>query len=421
MHRVIAVLIVLVTLPLPVLGGSLSGTVTRTDSGAAVAGAQVLIRGTGQVTVSGADGSYSIASVPSGNYGITCSAAGLRGESTGAVAIGAVTTRDFGLQLPGADTTRIYGAISCAGQPCHGAIVIARQGGHTRVALSDAGGSFSIEAVSPGSYEVWAIAFEHLPQSVPDVVIDPPPDGGSMTPREVNLDLTAGGRYTVTGVVGLSDNPLERDGSTVRCNGQIPGVSATTTSGGSYQLTGLPAGLLSFTAARSGYNSVTHIDVLVSSDRSLDFILTEEGGQVDPTYSLSGVVTLDVEVDPDGGIPPNPAGSRVSVWSAGSDFHRTTSTDQNGRYSFGGLEPGAYQAGADREGFLPEVADSFQLSADRSLDFTLRADPDYDWGPGGDDDPPSCGCAGGSASAGLLFGLLALLLGDRLRRGGWRR
>jgi hypothetical protein len=399
--------------------GSLTGSVTRTDTNQGVAGAQVLIRGTGQVTESGPDGSYSFASVPNGSYGISCSLEGLRGESSGAVTIGDDTTRDIGLHPPAADTTRIFGTITCQGTPCQGALVTARQGGTSRVAVSDPAGSYSIESLPEGSYEVRGIAFGHLPDSVADVVIDPPPDGGSMTPREVNLALGAGDRYGVSGVVGLSDNPLERDGSTVRCNGLIPTASASTTSGGSYQLTGLPAGLLSFTAARSGYRSHTQIDVLVTSDRSLDFILTQDGDPVDPTYSLSGTVTLEAPAVPDGGTPVSPAGTRVSAWATEGDLQRTTTTDGDGRYRIDGLPPDRYQAGADREGFLPEVAGSFQLSADHRQDFTLQIDPAYDWGPGADGQGPACGCQSQNSSQGLL--LLLLLAALCLGRTRWSR
>jgi len=396
--------------------GSLSGTVTRTDNGAGVAGAQVLIRGTGQVAQSGPDGGYSFASVPNGSYGISCSADGLRGESSGAVAIADGTVRDIGLHLPADETTRIYGSVTCQGAPCHGALVTARQGGTTRVAVSDPAGAYSIESVPAGTWQIRGIAFGHLPESVADVVIDPPPDGGSMTPQEINLALAAGDRYGVSGVVGLSDNPLERDGSTVRCNGLIPTATASTTSGGSYRLTGLPAGLLSFTAARSGYRSHTQIDVLVSSDRGLDFILTQDGDPEDPTYSLSGTVTLEAPAVPDGGTPVSPAGTRVSAWATEGDLQRTTTTDGNGHYRIDGLPPDRYQAGADREGFLPEVAGSFQLSADRQQDFTLQIDPAYDWGPGADGQGPACGCQSEPPSLGglMLLVLLALCLGRSL-------
>lgn len=64
---------------------TLTGTVSRSDTEEAVAGATLLVRGTDLSGVTGADGTYSISGIPSGYYGISCGAAGLRGQSSGAV------------------------------------------------------------------------------------------------------------------------------------------------------------------------------------------------------------------------------------------------------------------------------------------------------------------------------------------------
>ena len=61
----------------------LQGQVTRSDSGAAVDGARVLIRGTNFMAESGADGSYSITGVPEGRFGLTCSAPNLQAYPPG--------------------------------------------------------------------------------------------------------------------------------------------------------------------------------------------------------------------------------------------------------------------------------------------------------------------------------------------------
>jgi hypothetical protein len=251
------------------------------------------------------------------------------------------------------------------------------------------------------------------------------PDDGAPHHLELNLNLAAGGSYTVSGVVGLSDNPLDRSGSSVRCNGQSPAISATTATGGSYRLEGVPAGPLSFTASRSGYNSVDRIDELVTGNRTINFALSkEENGQTDPRHTVSGTVTLQI---PDGGGSFSPVGSRVSVWEVDGDFHKTDSTDSDGAYRIGNLPPGRYQAGADREGFTPQTTDPFDLSANRNENFTLQFDPNYDWGPGTEGDDPGCSCGGlyrpgssqgGAGQAGCIFTLLPFVI---LWRRRWRR
>lgn len=391
--------------------GDLSGTVTRSDTGAAVAAARVAIRGTGYQAIADAGGHYSFPGVPDGAYGISCAAQGLRAEFTGASWIGAGTTRDFSLDPPGADASRIHGIASCAGTPCAGVLLYAREGGSVRGrGLSGPDGSYDVSGLGPGGYELRGLAYGHLPATAVFNI----PDDGAPHDLELNLGLSPGGTYTVTGVVGLSDNPLDRSGSTVRCNGQSPAISQTTATGGAYRLEGVPAGPLSFTASRSGYQSSTRIDELVTGDHSLNFALSkDENGQTDPRYAISGTVSLQV---PDGGGPFSPRDSRVSVWEPDGDFHASGCTDQDGNYRIGGLPPGRYQAGAAREGFASQATDPFELSGNRTEDFTLQFDPDYDWGPGARGDDPGCSCGGSPGAAGRFLLLLPILWIRRWRR-----
>jgi hypothetical protein len=402
--------------------GDLQGTVTRSDSGAAVPAARVAIRGTDYKVIADMSGHYSFSNIPDGSYGLSCAASGLRAAFTGAVWIGAGTVRDFSLDPPGADTSKIYGIASCGGSPCAGVLLYARAGNNVRGrGLSGPDGSYDVVGLGPGGYQLQGLAYGHLPVTAVFNV----PDDGVPHDLELNLNLQAGGTYAVTGVVGLSDNPLDRSGSTVRCNGQSPALSAATTIGGSYRLEGVPAGPLSFTASKSGYLSSTRIDELISGDQTVNFALSkDENGQTDPRYTISGTVALQI---PDGGNPASPLGSRVSVWEVEGDFHATDSTDPDGNYSIGGLPSGRYQAGAAREGFSSQTTDPFDLSANRTENFTLQLDPDYDWGPGAEGDDAGCSCGGlhrpGSSPgaggpAGEAFPVLLLAF---LWRRIWRR
>lgn len=405
-----ACLLILVT-ALEAAGGDLQGMVTRSDTGSGVAAARVAIRGTDYKVVADMNGHYIFTNIPNGSYGLSCAAAGLRAVFTGATWIGAGTTRDFTLDPPGADASSVRGIAACSGTPCAGVLLYARAGGNVRGrGLSSPDGSYDVVDLGPGSYELQGLAWGHLPATA-EFTID---DDGLPHHQELNINLVAGGSYSVTGVVGLSDNPLDRSGSSVRCNGQSPVISASTTTGGSYRLEGVPAGPLSFTASKSGYRSSTRIDELITGNKTVNFALEkDENGQTDPRYAVSGTVTLQI---PDGGSPFSPVGSRVSVWEVDGDFHRTDSTDSDGNYRIGDLPPGRYQAGADREGFSSQTTDAFDLSANRTENFTLQFDPDYDWGPGTQGDDPGCSCG-----PGMAVGAWELLLLPILWRRRWRR
>jgi len=405
--RVLSFVLLLACTPLQAVAGSLAGQVTRSDTDAPVAGALVKIRGTALVAITNAEGLYDFPAVPNGTYGLTCAAAGLRGTNTGALWIGDDASHDFALTPP-SDIGTIQGIANCGANPCQGVIISAHEGNNMRaVTLSRPGGDFVLPGLAAGEYELRGACYGYLPESFAVDIAAPATDGGT-TVVERNIVLGVGGPFTLSGVVALSDNPLDRSGSTVRCNGQEPALNTTTNTGGSYRLENVPAGPLSFTAYRSGYRSDSRIDFMMTSNRSLNFVLQKEGnGSTEPTYRIEGTVNLVV---PDGGSAPGLAGSHVSIWSAEGNFKRQTLTDSEGAFSIGGLEQGSYKAGASREGFISQVEGPFAVSADRGLNFSLEADPVYDWGPGVDAPDTGCGCDPAVPQSCLPLLVLAALL-----------
>jgi hypothetical protein len=140
-----------------VAAGDLSGTVTRSDSGAA---ARVAIRGTDYKVITDVNGQYSFINVPNGSYGISCVAAGLRAWFTGAVWVGAGTVQDFSLDPPGEGTSSVSGIASCSGTLCAGVLLYAREGNNVRGrGLSGPDGSYDVVGLGPGSYEMQGLAW----------------------------------------------------------------------------------------------------------------------------------------------------------------------------------------------------------------------------------------------------------------------
>lgn len=397
----------------PAGAGTLSGQVTRSDTGAPLAGALVLVRGTSLFDQTGADGRFSILA-PAGQFGLSCAAPGFAGSSTGALDLGPDVSRNFALE-PAAGA-EIRGQATCDGAACGGVLIQARQNDQTAgFTLSNASGAYRLAGLADASYTLRAISTRREVLEVAGLA------ASAATPLDVDLALTSNlAGYRLSGAVGLSDNPLDRSGSTVRVAGQ-PGVTpALTDASGLYRLEGVPPGLMSLGASRPGYEPRNQIDVLVRADRSYNWVLTKPSDPVDPVFRVSGTVRLR---EPETAETTTAAGCRVSVWSADGGplaVRQVTATDAEGRYRIDGLPGGAYRAGAAREGYLEHLVEPFELGANRAQDFELTRDPDYDFGPGAADGELGCGCASGGDPARIVPLAVALLalLGRRGGAGG---
>ena len=408
MEKRLSTMVLVLAIAATARAGSLSGQVTRSDNDQPVAGALVIVRGTGFIGISDASGTYSISDIPNGSYGLSCSAPGLRGVSAGATWIDDDGNRDFSLAPP-ADVGTIQGSVTCSGNPCQGVLVQARQGSNVRGQdiSRPTTGAFAIVGLEPGQYQLRGLKAGYLPATA-DIDLPAPATDGGTTLAEGNLALTPGGPFAVSGIVGLSDNPVDKSGSSVRLNGSNPTLQTSTATGGSYSLAGIPAGPMSFTAWRQDYRSQTHIDVIMTGDRQLNFVLArDDGSSGPPRYTVSGTVTLAI---PDGGQAPPATPTLVSLWSTSGDWNRQVEAGADGSYSIGGALAGEYRAGATREGFLAQTSDAFNLDGNRTINFTLELDPDYDWGPGQAGPQPGCGC-GPAPGAGATWLALLLVLG----------
>ena len=89
--------------PTPVATGTIAGKVTESDGTEAISGASVVVEGTSLSTTTAADGTYSIADVPTGDRSVTASASGFESQTKPAtVNEDQTTTVDF---APAAQTT----------------------------------------------------------------------------------------------------------------------------------------------------------------------------------------------------------------------------------------------------------------------------------------------------------------------------
>jgi hypothetical protein len=395
----------LVTHSYYVLAVTLSGTVTNSDDGSPVIGALLLVRGTNILGVSGADGTYSL-EVPAGVYGLTCTAAGFRGYHSSAIDLSQNTTRNINLNPAATGTFKITGTATCDSTPCGGVLVLVYSGDTlSAVGLTapDTYG-YSAEGLAEGTYSLTAVALGYLPQKQTDFVV-----AASGTPT-FNPTLIAGAAagYTVSGTVGLINNPLDRSGSRVIVNGDGSQPYDDTSASGGYTLIHVPAGLISFSATHAGYNRANHIDVLIENDNTtLDFVLNQGSGQTTPTYRLNGRITLEAAAD---GTTPSLLYSLVNFWTTDGSQHFSTVTDVDGYYVIENLPEGNYQAGAAHEGYQTSPPETFDLNANRTWSVQLEVNPSWDYGPGDRADLPGCSVGSSNDSLWMLIiGLLILL------------
>ncbi len=352
----------------------LQGRITVSGTEDPVTDAKIVVHGTRYSASSDASGHYLISDIPAGTYRISCHHKQYLGAQENWVVVEGERRVDIDLRSPEADHARVWGEITCDTVPCADVIVRALRYGSVRaLAISAADGGYVMSGLAKGDYQIHAMAFGHLPGSAEDVSVTVESETEPQT-FERNIQLSSAGGFSVRARVGLRDNPLDKSGTVITINGQVPALSTQTDKGGNAILIEVPAGPLSFTASRDGYHPATRLDVVVAGDIEVGFVLNELPDPNDPRFSVSGRVDLH----------DNPAvddleGSRVSLWSPSGLARYTTYTNSQGRYAFSGIRAtdGPFQAGAARDGFLPQVVEAFSLEADISIDFQLSLDPEY--------------------------------------------
>jgi large repetitive protein len=260
----------------------ISGTVTDSVTGNGLAGAVVRLRTGGfPVTVidsaiTSATGTYSIDSVDPGTYSLNATAANHTAKTIAGVVVAAANiTRNIELVgLPAG--IRISGTVtdSVSGAALAGAIVRLRTpgGAGTLVdsAIVTANGSYTIDSVQPGTYNLVASATSHVAKTDAGIVV-----AAVALVRNFQLVRTPG--IAITGRVADSTTGAALGGAIVRAiQGGVLMDSAIVATNGTYTLD-VPAGTYTLTANKTGYGTKTLTGVVVNAALTENFFLVQGG------------------------------------------------------------------------------------------------------------------------------------------------
>jgi protocatechuate 3,4-dioxygenase beta subunit len=359
-------------------GGVVSGRVLEARTGRPILDATVraeLSGGgprTGMIRVGGegeeneaatdAEGRYEIAGLAPGTWVLTASHPDWS-EATASVEVkDAPATADIRLGRGGS----IGGAVLAAGRPVAGAQVTlsaagatgfrpgaGMMGGGEQAALSDEGGRFRFERLTPGRYTL-AAALRDQSSAPAEAVVT-----GDDT-QEVQLLLSEGA--LVRGLVtGLPDTMLA--GVDVSAQGQDYFATTRTAAGGGFELTGVPEGVLTLRANAGDF---------MSGSRSASTTITVAAGQAEAAAEIVFEQGYRVEGHVTRGARPVPDAMVMAFPEAGSRRSASGRTDESGGYAIEGLEEGRYTLTADTQGGAP-IRRTVDVTGDTVVD--LEAPP----------------------------------------------
>jgi hypothetical protein len=319
--------------------------VTDLESGAAIAGARVLLldADTGAAfpaLVTDADGKAG-AEIDPGGILVRVEAAGYRprplpGGAQVPVLAALGENAEILVQLlafPGAGDGSIQGTVVQAGAGVPGALVVAASGAASSATYSGADGSFVLVNLAPGDYDVRALV-----QGLSGAAVSATAPGDPVT-----LELAAGGTGSVSGQVSF----LATENGTVRvtlfdqASGEaVPGLSAP--SSGTYSIEGVPPGTY---VAWAALENETPVGYVMDPDAIRKFgipVVTIAGtGNVDQPFDVTGAVVVTAPLQPDAS--PRPVlleGTPTFSWEAyaSADSYVVEVADELGEVVWGGFE-----------------------------------------------------------------------------------
>lgn len=339
-------------------GGSITGTVTRRDTGGALSGATVTLTGgagtTTQTATTGSNGVYRFDNLDRGSYRVAVDRDGFTSLTKSVtVTVGRVSTANFSLAIRNSELSTLQGRVTDeSGIGIRGATVRLTGGSSTLSATTSSAGQYKIQKIVPDSYTVQVTASGFQGQNIPFTIT-----AGDNARLDVNLTAVGPANSTIQGFT-VDENGNAVAGARVTITaGNAPG-SAVSDSTGAYVISGLPAGTYVLKATATGFASDTETtQVAQDGTARQDFTLVSNPNQ------QVGTITGQVTSSSGGGAL---SGVLVSVTS-GPNEGETTATDSLGNYSLSDLSPGTYSLQFSRNGFTTRTVSAIHVAARQTI------------------------------------------------------
>ena len=316
-----------VTIPLVPVSYPVTGIVAGANGSGLLPGAVVKI-GDKSVTVP-SSGIYSL-STTAGSYPVSVSKAGYL-TYNGTATVTAAQNLNFTLQPV---TYTISGTVKSNGAALAGAAVSVAG----KTAISAADGTFSIAAVTAGTYALAAAKSGYTTSTNSSFSV------GSDQSVAISLVQPT---YTVSGILKTSNNGAVLAGASFA----IAGQSVTSGANGAFTVSGILAGTYSFVASKAAYTQTTGSLAVSGNVSGLVYLVYQ------PVYSVSGMVTSTI-------------GSAALPGAVVTIGLSSATVASSGSFSISGLASGSYPVSVTRPGYAPYTG-SVTITATQIRNFSL--------------------------------------------------